>query len=209
MRRLWWLPLALTTACGPASVSGVVDGDRIGGARDAIYDTLELDFGVFGEVNAMAIIVTDFPNSCEVFEAFFETIEPDCDDRCDEYRGIAEEFLGGRDYWALSLVLISGGSYEDTYDYEPDQIGEDEFQLVFNKYDTEPLYEASTCEDACEDAELLVPDVENGNGGELEILVEDGDIVKGRFDVDMGGEEDLRGSFTATECNMAEWLPWL
>lgn len=206
MRLLRWLPLTILAACGPASVSGEVDGDRIGGARDAIYDTVE-----FGPFELMVVVITDFPDACTVYEEFWETIEPNCDDRCDDYRDIAEDYLGGKDYWSLALAIVPGGSFEDEYDYEPDIPGEDEFNLAFRKYDVEPLYDADDCEDARQDGELLLPDLENGNDGDLEILLYDDDdeIVKGRFEVDMGGEEALRGSFTATECNMVEWLPWL
>lgn len=211
MNALRLLPLFAVglVGCGPASVSGMVDGDRIGGAVDAIYDTLEVNLGPFGEVNVMLVILSNIPDSCQVFEDFYENVEPTCEDRCDGYMETAEDYLGGKEYWALNLSLVSNGSFEDTYDYEEGQLEDEEFQLSFFKYDAEPLYDEDACIDACEDLDLLEPDTENGNDGDLEILEEDGDLVRGRFEVDMGGDEGLRGSFTATECNMVDWLPWL
>lgn len=205
------LAAALLAGCGPASVSGMVDGDRIGGAVDAIYDTIEVDLGALGEVNVMLLIVSDIPDSCQVFEEFYEDLNLSCEELCDNYVDTAEQYLGRKDYWALNLSLVSNGSFEDVYDYEEGSTLEDEeFQLAFYKYDAEPLYDDDSCEDACEDQDLLEPDQENGNSGELEIVEQDGDLVRGRFEVDMGGDEGLRGSFTATECDMVEWLaPWL
>lgn len=211
MNRLSWLPLVgLLGACGPASVSGVVDGQGVGGARDALYDTLELDFGPLGELNVMLVIVTDIPQACDVYEEFFETVEPNCESRCDDYMGIARDYLGSKEYWSLTISAVSNGSFENTYDYEDDQLDDEEFALGFARYDAEPLYDADACEDACQDGDLLVPDEETGNGGDLEITAyESGDYVKGRFDVDMGGDERLRGSFTAAHCDMVDWIPWL
>ena len=211
MVRAGWIPLVLAlSACGPASVTGVVDGERIGGARDAIFDTVELDFGFLGEVNILVVILSDIPNSCEVYEEFFETIEPDCEERCDDYEKIAQDYLGAKEYWQINLTAVNRGSFEDDYDYEEGQLENDEFQLNFLRYDAEPLYDTKACEDECLDGDLLVGDQETGNGGELEITEYDSkDFVKGKFQVDMGGDEDVQGAFTADYCNMSEWLPWL
>lgn len=211
MHRARWIPLVLTlSACGPASVSGVVDGQRVGGARSAIFDALELDFGPIGEVNVLYVILTDVPNACDVYEDFFENIEPNCEDRCDDYTDIADEYLGRPEYWQINLVAVTNGSFEDDFDYDEGQLDNDEFALSFLRYDAEPLYDNDDCEDECLDGDLLVPDEETGNGGDLEIVEYDSkDFVKGRFEVDMGGDEDLRGSFNAEYCNMAEWIPWL
>lgn len=210
IRAGWIVLLAALSACGPASVSGVVDGQRVGGARSAIFDALELDFGPFGEVNVLVVVLSDIPNSCDVFEDFFETIEPNCEDRCDEYTDIAQDALGAKEYWQMNLTAVSTGSFEDEFDYEEGQLENDEFNLNFLRYDAEPLYDSGDCEDECQDGDLLVADQETGNGGDLEITEYDSkDFVKGRFQVDMGGDEDVQGSFTAEYCNMGEWLPWL
>ncbi len=210
-RLLWALAAAGLWGCGPASVSGVVDGDSVGGARSAVYDTIELDFGAFGEANFMVVMLTDVPDACEVFEDFYTKIEPNCEDTCDNYRDVAEEFLGSKSYWRTDLLVLANGSFETDYDYEEDVLGSDEFQLNFYRYDAEPLYDADACEDTCLDSELLAPDRESGNGGRLEIVEFDStdDFVRGKFEVDMGGDEDLRGSFRAEHCDMGDWIPFL
>ena len=200
------LPLLLAlAACGPASVSGSVDGERVGGARDAFYDELVIDLGPLGEFTFVAVFVSDIPDACQVFEEVFETIEPVCDDRCDEYIDIADTFgLGHDEYWALAMVFSADGSIDGEYDYDAD-LSEDEFTAAISRYDTSVLQDAGTCEDACEDGELLLPDDEDGNSGVAE-LERDGDELKGSFDIDLGGDDRLKGSFRATECDITDWF---
>ena len=201
-----WIPLAaLLMGCGPVSVSGVVDGERVGGARSAIFDNLEL-FGT----DTVLVLLTDIPDACKTYEEIFEALATDtCDDRCDNLKDVADERLGRKGYWSVVIGSFTTGSVEDTYDYEQAP-GNDEFNLLYQSWDVQPLYDTNSCEEECEDGDLLDPDEETGNSGELEIVEYDSkDFVKGRFEVDMGGDEELRGSFNAEHCDMVDWIPWL
>ncbi len=207
MRRTGWIPLALAlAACGPARVGGVVDGDRVGGARTAIFDTIEL----FGS-DTVVVVLSDVPDGCNAFEDIYDALltNADCDDVCDDLERPAKEYLGRKTYWTATITSFTTGSVEDDYDYEDGPLGDEEFNLSFSWYDAGPLYDPGDCEDTCDDGDLLDPDTEHGNSGDLEIVEYDSrDVVRGRFEVNMGGGEELRGSFTAEYCDMSDWFPW-
>ena len=199
------LPLLLLAACGPASVSGRVDGEGVGGASDAFYDEIRIDFGPFGELEYLVVMVSDFAPGCDIFEDFFTTIEPTCDDLCDEYIGYAEEYhLGRDDYWSLAFVVNVSDGIDDVFDFDED-LGDSEFTASFSSWDTRPLHDPAECEDACEDRDLLEAEVDEGKDGELE-LADEGDRIRGRFDLQLGGDDALKGSFSAHACDMEEWI---
>jgi hypothetical protein len=197
------LPLLLA-ACGPASVGGRVDGERVGGARDAFYDRLSLDFGPFGELEYLVVMLTDFDEGCAVFEEFFDIVEFSCDDLCDDYVAVADEYRLDDRQWSLAFVVNTSDGVDGAFDLDG-RLGDGEFTASFSSWDTGPLRDPGTCEAACEDEDLLDSDVDTGEDGTLE-LEQDGDRLGGRFALDLGGEDRLEGSFTATECDMADWL---
>lgn len=202
MRHLVLLSLV---GCGPASLHGTIDGERVGGARDAFYDTVGVDLGPLGEYELLVVMLTDFADGCEVIEAFAEANEPSCEERCEEILGISEDFrLGGDRFWGTTFSVNTSDGIDGRFEHDGD-LGEGEFTSSFSLWDGEPLRDADACEDACEDGELLVADVENGEDGELE-LEQDGDVIVGRFDVSYGGDEGMKGSFVAQPCDMGEWL---
>ena len=206
MRTLHFLGLLFLTACGPASVSGHVDDERVGSARDAFFDVVEFDAGIFGEVNFLVVVISDIPDACEVYQDVFADAFQTCEDRCDDYTQLAEDALGKDSYWSTTLVAHSDGDFVREYDYDAD-LGSDEFSLGFARLDATPMYDQDTCESSCEDGELLDADNETGNSGGLEIVeyVRD-ESVKGNFEVDMGSEEQLKGSFKAHKCDTSSWL---
>lgn len=206
MRTITMLGLLFLTACGPASVSGRVDDVRVGSARDAFFDVVELDAGIFGEVNFLVVVISDIPDACDVYQDVFADAFQTCGDRCDDYTQIAEDALGNDSYWSTTLVAHSDGDFVREYEYDTD-LGADEFTLGFSRLDTTPMYNQNTCESACEDGDLLNADNETGNDGGLKIVdyVRDAS-VKGSFDVDMGSGERLKGSFKAHKCDTSSWL---
>ena len=60
-----------------------------------------------------------------------------------------------------------------------------------------------------EENDLLDPEVDDGEDGDLELFGEDDDHLKGRFEIDMGGDDALKGRFTAEHCDMSDWVWWL
>ena len=209
MRRTTLL-LTMLWGCGPASLSGQVDGERVGGARDAVYDTYSLDFGPFGELEFALVVLTSFPEACEVVEEYSEAARGgDCEERCEAIVAVSEEY-GLRDerYWTFSMTVNVSDGEEGVFDYETDtsSVEDEEFYGVFSSWDGRALQDQAACEEACEDGELLDPSDEEGEDGELEITRADGETLSGRFDVDLGGDERVRGGFDARPCDTEEWI---
>jgi hypothetical protein len=185
-----------------------VDGDRVGGASDAFYETIEVDLGGLVQFNWLIIMITDFGEGCDVFEEIFETVESNCDDLCDEYVDIAEAFkLQSRDYWTFTMIAVNDNDdFEGEFDYD-DEPFEEEFTATFSTFDVAPLLDHGDCEDECEDLDLLESDDELGDRGDLEITHwDEGDTITGRYEVEFGGDEGVKGGFKAEHCNMKDWL---
>jgi hypothetical protein len=200
--------LVVLAACSPASVRGQVDGEGVGGARDAIWDELSIDLGPLGEYSVTAVILTDFPEACAVFEGFYEdAFQLSCDDVCDEYLELAQTYdLDREAYWSLSLSINTSDGFEGTFDFDR-ELGDDEFVADYSAWDATPLQDAGVCEDTCEDGDLLDPDTDEGEDGTLELEgIDDEDVLRGQFETSFGGEDGLQGSFRATRCDMSEWF---
>lgn len=202
--RLAWI-LALV-GCGPVRVGGSIDGEGVGGAKDAIWDKLSLAFGPFA-YELTVVVVTDFPDACGTYGHFLEVGREafGCDDVCESYVALADERgLHREAYWSTVLSINTSEGQTGTFDHDAG-LQEGEFDAAFNDYDAAPLRDLGACEDACEDGDLLVPEVEGAKGGQLE-LEADGDLLVGRFEVSFGGEDGLDGRFVAEPCDMTEWV---
>lgn len=196
--------LCLVAACGPAHLGGTVDGEPVGGARDAFYDSLSVDLGPLS-YDAHVVVITNFADGCEVFEEFTETFEPNCEERCEAYLEIAETYhLRGESLWSATLYANTSDGVDAEFDLDP-AVGDGEFSASFAIWDGEPLQDVDACEEACKDNELLESDVEDGEDGVL--TLEEGDeLLRGRFEVDFGGDDAVSGSFAARPCDMENWI---
>lgn len=202
---LW---LTMLWGCGPARLSGEVDGHRVSGARDAVYDTYSLELGPF-DWDFVAITIASFPDACDLIDDISEAYEGSCEDRCEEIVAISEEHgLRDDEYWTFSMLVNVSDGDEGEFDYESDtsNIEDEEFAATFSRWDGRQLTDRSACEEACEDGELLDPDDEQGEDGTLEITRAEGEVFSGRFDVDLGGDEGARGGFDARPCNTEDWI---
>jgi hypothetical protein len=201
--------LLLAAGCGPASLGGLVDGERVGGARDAVWDEVEVDWGPFGEWSATTVLVTDIPNTCEVLDAMADAYEFDCEERCEEYLEVLEtHHLGQERYFMLSIYADTSDGAEGSFSQD-EEVGEGEFNASFASWDVSVIADPDACEEACEEGELLEDESEEDtDGGELELGGFDGDILSGRFIVEFEGDEGVEGSFHAESCDLGEvWLP--
>ena len=202
-----WTTLLFTVlwGCGPASLSGEVDGGRVGGARDAVFDTYSLDLGPFGELDYAVVVLTDFADACEVLEAYTDAFEGDCEERCEGYVDVTEEFgLGAESYWSFSMTLNVSDGEEGEFDLDT-ELGDGEFVASFSSWDARPLQDQDSCEESCKDNELFDADEEEGEDGRVEITRAETDLMSGRFDVELGGDEGLGGSFDARPCDTEDW----
>lgn len=201
MQNLVFLSLV---GCGPAALHGAIDGEPVGGARDAFYDTVGVDLGPLGEYELLIVMLTDFADGCEVIEELSEAGGPGCDERCEDVVDVAEDHgLRGDRFWSTTFSVNTSDGVDREFDYDSD-LSDGEFTASFSAWEGAPLQDPAICEDSCEDGELLVADTEDGEKGELE-LAQDGEILRGRFDVGFGGDDGARGSFAARPCDMAEW----
>jgi hypothetical protein len=204
------LVAALVCGCGPASLSGEVGGDRVGGARDAIYDTLSLDFGGLGELELAFVFLTDFPEACDVIDAYSDAFEFDCEERCEEILSVSERYgLDAESYWSFSMTVNVTDGDEGEFDYEEDSqaIEDGEFgAAVFSAWDAVQLQDAAECEAACAEGELFAPSDTAGEDGTLELTGTEDDVMSGRFEVDLGGDEGVSGSFDARPCDTEDWI---
>lgn len=197
--------LATLFACAPVRVGGIVDGEPVRGASDAIFDTVDVDYGWFGSWRGTIVLLTEFPDACEVYEALYDVEPTSCDDLCEEYIEVVEAHgLRADHYWSTVIAINTASGEEGTFDLDQD-LGDEEFALGLYDYDNVPLQGADACEEACKDEDLLVPDIEEGEDGELEIDRADHDVVQGRFEVEFGGDDRLDGAFSARPCDMDDW----
>ena len=185
--------------CG-GSVKGTVDGRSVSGAQDALFDRYEL-FGF----DVALLWVTDAPDSCALFDEVFE-VGGDCEERCTELNDIAQTYLSGDEQWTLATTLRIDGDAEGTYTYDND-LSVDTFNGEFFWWDVSLWQDPERCVDACQEwDELTSSDTESIAGGELIVSAADDETFEGSFDLSFPGEDELSGTFTASRCDMADWL---
>ena len=198
----------LGVGCGPVSIDGEVDGQSVGGARDAIWDEFEVDLGPLGSYQYTAVILTDVHDACEVTDAFAEALreESDCESLCEVYLDTVEQWeLSTEGYWTLSLFANTSDDEAGEFAFDPlAEAGE--FDATFSRIDSSDLVGQSECEDACEDRELLESSEDDGEDGTLELEAAEGEELSGTFTVEFGGADLLEGDFTATRCDMTDWF---
>lgn len=206
--RLGTLLVLGLVACDANSIDGTVDGTEVGGARDAVWDEVEVEIPFAGSYSVTTVIMTDFPDSCAVFEGFSEAEDDadDCEELCEGYLAVVDEFgLDPEDHWSLSFLINTSENGTGDFDFA-DIPEEDEFSGYFTFVRGEDLLDQSACEDACEDGELLgdEDDFEAIEDGTVTLEeVEDGELP-GSFAVEFGGTDLLEGSFRAEACDLED-----
>ncbi len=193
----------LTLGAGCANtINGSIDGERVGTARDAIYDEVEVDVPFLGSMHLVYVTVTTVPNACEAYDEMMDIDWNGCDDYCDDLYDFATRYLGLDQYWNLTMALWPGGSVETEYDYGNDV--DDEFTATISRWSVANLYDPAACEDECEDGDEPAPtENDDGEDGFIDIAkYEEKEMVKGSYEIDFGGSDVLKGNFNATYCDM-------
>lgn len=206
MRSGWVLGALAMAACGPVSGGGVVNGDRIGGARSAIFDQLDVDILGF-EYQETLVTVTDLPDACHLTEDLIDVVSDggDCDDLCDGYTDVAEEYhLTPRQYWSVTLSANTTDDEEGEFTFDRD-LEEGDFVGDLSWLDGETLFDRDRCESVCEDEDWN-DEGEDGEDGELDIASNDGDQLQADVSVDFGGDDHVDLHFTAERCDMSDWF---
>ena len=202
--RAWAKILTVSAAvlAGCGGVSGEVDGLRVGGMEDALFDRFEL-LGV----DLVFLWLSDVPDSCDAFDEAFEA-GGSCEETCEELGAVAETYLTGDEHWALSTTMRIGGDVEGTYSYDDDVLlGEDGFTAEFFRWDVSLWSDYDRCVDECQEGDALTgSDSEPADGGTVEITAGDDAEVAGTLSMTFDDGGELDGSFTASRCEMADWL---
>jgi len=205
-RTLPILSLALLAGCDNARLSGEVDGEGVGGAHDAFYDTLEIDLPIIGKHKYLTVMVTDFADGCSVFDDMFAAVDSDCDATCDNVVQSAEEHgLKGDQYWSNTFQVNASDSVNGDFDYDTD-LASGHFVSSFSKWDAASFHDKDACVSACNDGTLFASDDTSGSQGQMTLEQQDGDdVISGTFDIDLDGGGHLAGGFAATHCDMGGW----
>lgn len=198
--------IILITGC-PNTMSGTVDNETVGPARDAIFDISTVDiFGV--EAAFITIVITGVPNACEVWDDFDDVDwSGDCDDYCEDLNAVATEHLIYDTYWNLTISLHAedDNSVEADYDQD-DDFGEDEFHASIENWDVSLLYDVDACEEECEDGDPVIDHSDDENAKSGTVIVsryEHKDVIKGNYEIEFDSEDEVvKGQFKATHCDL-------
>lgn len=208
MGRIAILAILSLTACG-VSVSGEVDGEPVGGAREAVFDEVEINLGPLGDFKTMAVMITDVKDSCRVYDTINDQTSVGCEARCADLSAVANEDLGADDYFQILLVLTADPDrVEGDFSFVGGVPGEDAFTGSFARFDVSALYDEQGCIDTCEAGNPIVEsNPEDASGGALTVNgYESGEGIRGSFDLEFGAES-VDGSFNAKRCdNISSWI---
>ena len=215
----WWPAVLLLAAGGCAnSMSGTLDGQKVGPARSAIYDEAEMSMSIpgFGDLVSLQVLqvfVSGFPDACALYDRVFDVDFTSCEESCEDLHDIAVDLLGHDEYWALSMTLFPEDAVEAEYT-EGDLLddldlgdlsltGNDTFTAGVSLWDVSAWYDLGACEAACEDDPDVIDDDEAAESGELEVtkFVADSQL-NGDYVVDFGGGDVIRGAFDAEYCDL-------
>ncbi|MFH1463929.1 MAG: hypothetical protein ABIO70_06065 [Pseudomonadota bacterium] len=196
------LPLALT-ACAN-TIHGEVNGERAGGARDAIFQVYSLDLGPLGTITGIALAITGASSACETLDAL-QSLSSDCNDQCDELGQISHDSLPPADLWTLVIGAGTDDEVLGTYPHT-DQADFDGFGATIEHDDVSAWRDYDDCMALCEAGEEVPSDSESSTGGELTITdYTSGEELVGEYRIEFGGDE-LTGHFSASWCEIFEGL---
>ena len=201
-----WLAIAaLAAGCSGNTVSGTVGGEKVKGAKSAVFDNVEYDiFGI--EFDFIIVMLSDIPDLCGFLDAVDEA-EGDCAEACATYVDAVDTYAKPEETWFTTLLFnVGGGSEVAEYTYDESLDGDGEFSGTYSFLDLSEAKDAATCEAACEgddDDDDDDSDDEEASTGTAEISkYEAGEVAKGDFELEFGGDDSLKGKFDADPCNL-------
>ncbi len=223
----WIAILALLAVAGCANtMSGTLDGQKVGPARSAIFDEAEMSLTLPGlgdlvSLQVIQVFVSGFPDACALYDRVYDVEYTSCEETCEDLHEIAVDLLGHDDYWALSMTLFPEDAVEAAYsegspldDLSLDDIdwfdlgdltlqGNDTFSATAGRWDVSTWYDVAACEAACEDDPAIIEEDELAEEGEVQVkkFVADSKL-KGDYVVDFGGGDVIRGAFDAEYCDL-------
>lgn len=208
MRSLLFVLPLLVTGCAN-SISGEVNGTPTPRLKDAVYDATTIDFGIFGELRVVVLMLTDAPEACTVLDQLAD-VSGSCSEQCDDLVQINETWLGDEDYWITQMAVRVEDDMLRTFTHDDDW-GENEFTGSWMGMDLTNLQSLEECMNECEEGDDPVPtDTEDIIDGTLTFEeYQQGVELSGQFDLIYEGQEYQEGSFEASACNLEDWYWFL
>jgi hypothetical protein len=195
--------LLMLAGCSGDKAAGTIGGERVSGAKDAIFDRVEL-LGV----EVIVLWITDTADSCEAFEDVLTARTIRCEDTCEELGEAAETWFPGDDFWTLNTTIHASSELAGEYSHEDDVVpAEGKFAASYASWSSALWGDFDACVDECRELDPLTEaDLTPATDGVLEISEGDDQNLSGTFDFAFDGEDQLSGRFTATRCSMFDWV---
>jgi hypothetical protein len=198
-------------ACGGTSIGGSVADDRVGGARDVVFDEVEVEVPVLGTFTFMAILASDIPDACVVLDEFYDNVADDCEEACEDLGRLADEQLGADEYWLLSMGLVANPDrVVGEYAWNAESwTAENEFTSDLTRLNIAGIYDFDACVQDCEDDDTVIDDDQfESTGGTLTLddYVQN-DTLNGSFDVQFADGDLIEGKFRGRHCpEISDWF---
>jgi len=192
------LPLALLGCAN--TMTGTVEGERVGRANESIFQLVSYDVPLVGTLTGIGVAVTGAKDACEGLDAI-DQVSNDCNDRCDELLAIADDHLPSNEIWTLWVWLISDDSVEGTY-LHSDQSDFDGFGASIERADVSALRDYDECVQLCQDDDPIPTTTERSTGGTVELTAyDDREQLEGQYSIEFGTDV-VEGHFSADWCEI-------
>jgi hypothetical protein len=198
------LTLPLTLCACANTMSGTVEGERVGRANESIFQLASYEVPLVGTLTGVGIAITGAKDSCEGLDEL-EAVSNDCVDQCEELEAIAADHLPSNEIWTLWIWLISDDEVEGHY-LHSDESDFDGFGASIDRADVSALRDFDECVALCQDDEPIPTMSESSTGGSIELTsYESHDRLEGEYSIEFGADV-VEGHFSAEWCEIFDLL---
>jgi len=196
------LPLGLL-ACSN-SMSGTVEGERVGRANESIFQLTSYEVPLVGTLTGVGVAVTGARDSCDGLDEL-DAVSNDCVDRCEELEVIASDHLPSDEIWTLSIWMVTDDAVEGHY-LHSDESDFDGFGANIERADVSALRDFDECVALCQDGDPIPTTAENSTGGTMELTgYESHERLYGEYSIEFGADV-VTGHFSAEWCEIFDLL---
>lgn len=180
------------------TMNGEVEGEKVGGADDAIFQLEAL-----ASLNTGALVITGASDACEYLDRV-EGLGGDCEDYCEELQPIARDHLPNGDLWTLTIWFMGLEGVERSYGHGG-WADLDGFGAIIDRSNVEHWRDAEECTQACQADDMFGDgNTESSSGGTLTITsYETREILEGEYTIEFGSDL-VEGHFSADWCDLVE-----
>ena len=194
------LPIVLLGCAN--TMSGTVEGERVGRANESIFQLISYDVPLVGTLTGVGIAITGAKDSCEGMDEL-DAVSHDCNDRCDELLVIADDHLPSDEIWTLWMWLLSDDAVEGHY-LHSDESDFDGFGASIERADVSSLRDYDACVELCLEGDPYPTTTESSTGGTIELTAyESHETLEGEYSIEFGADL-VEGHFAADWCEIFE-----